>query len=237
METQAINVSGISNREFIERYAAAGCVGLCSGATSVDLAIRRAQRHLDGAGRWSDWSHAFLFQGLRADGRHWVMESDLQIHRKNIQLGAQENRAEKYHDEKMFPRLAILDFKLDAAQTAVLLRAGLECVAKRERYSLRELIGTLIALKKPELRSRENLLARERSVYCSAFVKRMFLDAGIDLVPGVADKNTTPEDIARSPQPHVKYLLERELPGSSLAVLRGKLKSRGRGRLEKSRPR
>jgi hypothetical protein len=233
MESQTIAVTGLSNREFMERYAAPGRVGLCGSATPVDLAIRRAQRHLDGAGRWSNWSHAFIFEGRRADGQHWVLESDLQIFHKNIQLGVQENRAEKYHDEKLFPLLAVLDFGLNETQTATLLREGLELVAQRERYSLRELIGTLIALKKPELRAKENLLARERSIYCSAFVKQIFLGADMDLVPGVAGKNTTPEDIARSPLPHVKYLLQREMPASKIAVLHGKIKTRVRTRLDR----
>ncbi|HEX9046580.1 MAG TPA: hypothetical protein VF988_06090 [Verrucomicrobiae bacterium] len=121
METKTILVSGLSNRDFLERHAGAGRVGLCGGAAHVDIAIRRAQRHLDGDGQWSNWSHAFLFQGLRADGRHWVMESDLQFHRKHIQLGAQENRIEKYFDEKMFPALAVLDFALTETQVAALL--------------------------------------------------------------------------------------------------------------------
>ena len=46
METQTIVVSGLSNREFIERHAQPGRVGLCGGTTKVDLAIRHAQRHL-----------------------------------------------------------------------------------------------------------------------------------------------------------------------------------------------
>ena len=178
MENQTVILTGLSNREFLERHAQPGRVGLCGGATGVDIAIRRAQRHLHEAGRWSDWSHAFLFEGLRADGQHWVIESDLQFHRKNIQLGVQENRAEKYFDEKTFPMLAVLDFGLSEVQVATLLREGLELVANRERYSIRELVGTLIALKKPELRARENLWARERSVYCSAFVKQLFHHAG-----------------------------------------------------------
>ncbi len=33
--------------------------------------------------------HAFLFQGARHDGHHWVIESDLQINRKHIKLGVQ----------------------------------------------------------------------------------------------------------------------------------------------------
>jgi hypothetical protein len=235
MENQTIIVSGISNREFLDQYAHPGRVGLCGGTTKVDLAIRRAQRHLHEERRWSDWSHAFLFQGKRIDGHHWVLESDIQILRKNIQLGAQENRAAKYHDERMFPALAVLDFGLTETQVATLLRAGLEHVANRQRYSLRELIGTLIALKKPEMRAQENLLARESSAYCSAFVKMLLLDLGIDLVPGVNGKNTTPEDIARSPLPHVKYLLVREMPGLKIAALGKKLKTGVHARLRKIR--
>jgi hypothetical protein len=228
MEKQSIVVTGISNREFLERHAQPGRVGLCGGTTNVDIAIRRAQRHLHAARRWSDWSHAFIFQGVRADGQHWVVESDIQIHRRHIQLGAQENRAAKYFDEKMFPALAVLDFGLDEAQVATLMREALELVASRERYSLRELVGTLITLRKPELRARENLLARERSVYCSAFVRRIFLKAGIDLVPGVAGKNTTPEDISRTPAPHVAYRLQREIAPGKISKLKKKISIRVR---------
>ncbi len=233
MESETIIVSGISNREFLELYARPGRVGLCGGTTKVDLAIRHAQRHLHAEHRWSDWSHAFLFEGQRIDGQHWVLESDIQILRKNIQLGAQENRTEKYFDEKMFPTLAVLDFGLTETQTALVLRAGLEMVANRQRYSLRELIGTLLALRKPELRAQENLLARERSVYCSAFVKLLFLKLGIDLVPCVTCIYTTPEDIASSPLPHVKYLLLREMPGLKIAALGKKIKTGVRARLGK----
>ena len=231
MEPQTIIVSGLSNQEFLERHARAGRVGLCGGATQVDLAIRRAQRHLHADHRWSDWSHAFLFQGPRIDGRHWVLESDLQILRKHIQLGAQENRMDKYFDEKIFPSLAVLDFGLAEQRVADLLRGGLDLVAAHQRYSLRELIGTLLALRKPALRARENLLAREESAYCSAFVKLLFLELGMDLVPGVTAKNTTPEDIARSPLPHTKYLLVRGQPRTKVAELGHKLKTGVRARL------
>jgi hypothetical protein len=233
MENQTIVVTGLSNREFIERYAQPGRVGLCGGITRIDLAIRVAQRHLHPEHRWSDWSHAFLFEGKRLDDQHWVLESDIQLLKKNFQLGAQENRADKYFDEKMFPTLAVLDFGLDEKQVATLLRAGLDMVANRERYSLRELIGTLLVLKKPELRAQENRLAQERSVYCSAFVKRLYLEAGLDLVPGVSGKNTAPHDIANSPLPHVKYLLLREIPGLKIAEFGKKFKTGVRARLGK----
>jgi hypothetical protein len=237
MENQTVVVTGISNREFLELYAQPGRVGLCGGTTRVDLAIRHAQRRLHAEHRWSDWSHAFLFEGWRIDGQHWVLESDIQILKKNIQLGAQENRVEKYFDEKMFPALAVLDFGLTETQVAKLLCEALELVASRQHYSLRELIGTLIALRKPDLRAQENKLARERSAYCSAFVKMLYHGLGIDLVPGVTGKNTTPEDIARSPLPHVKYLLVREMPGLKIAALGKKIKTGVQDRLKKIRPR
>ncbi len=232
-QNQTMVVTGLSNRGFLERHAQAGRVGLCGGATPVDLAIRRAQRHLDDASRWSDWSHVFLFEGVRADGHHWIIESDLQFHRKNIQLGLQENRVAKYFDEKTFPNLAVLDFGLGGEQVAVLLREGLELVANHERYSLRELVGTLIALRRPELRGRKNVLARERSLFCSEFVCRLFRKAGIDLAPGVGDKNTTPEDISRTPAPHVTYLLQRKAAAGKITELRAKLKHHVRARIQR----
>jgi hypothetical protein len=77
----------LTNREFLDKYARAGCVGLAGGRTFVDAAIGRAQR-LDTAWAWKRWSHPFL-QGQRADGHHWVIESDLQFRHKH-QLGVQE---------------------------------------------------------------------------------------------------------------------------------------------------
>ena len=98
---------------------------------------------------------------------------------------------------------------MSARQVDVLLREGLELVADRARYSLRELLGTLIALRRPEYRGRKNLLARERSLYCSALVQHLFRKTGVDLAPGIDAKHTTPEDISRTPVPHVAYLLQR----------------------------
>jgi hypothetical protein len=185
------------------------------------------------AGKWGSWSHSFLFQGPRHDGHHWVIESDLDVHRKHIRLGVQENRISKYFDEGLYTTLAVLDFGLPEERVSVLLREGLELVAGRARYSLHELVGTLIALRHPGLRTRENLLARESSLYCSAFVQHLFRKAGIDLAPGVHDKNTTPEDISRTTVPHVTYLLKREPPAGVISEVRAKLRKRVQTRIEK----
>jgi hypothetical protein len=230
---RTIVVTGVSNREFLEQYARPGRVGLSGGITLIDKAIARAERHLDEAGAWGSWSHSFLFQGTRQDGHHWVIESDLQVNRKHIRLGVQENRISKYFDDELYTTLAVLDFGLPEKQVTILLREGLELVASRTRYSLRELVGTLIALRHSNLRTRENLLSRESSMYCSAFVQHLFGKAGIDLAPGVHGKNTTPEDISRTEAPHVTYLLKREVPRSKLLELRTKLRGRVRSRIEK----
>jgi hypothetical protein len=230
---QVITVTGISNQEFLARYAGIGRIGLSGGVTPIDLAISRAERHLDGQKRWGIWSHAFFFQGARADGHHWVIESDLQFHRKHVQLGVQENRVSKYHNEKFYTSLAVLDFGLTNAQSESLLRRALDLVADREGYSLRELIGTIIALRRPALRASENLLARERCLFCSAFVRHLFRETGIDLSPGVNNKHTTPEDIANTLVPHTTYLLLRETARDKIAGLKSRIRDRLNGRIRR----
>ncbi|MEY4387940.1 MAG: hypothetical protein RLY20_3223 [Verrucomicrobiota bacterium] len=229
--SETISVSGLSNAEFLEHYAAPGRIGLSGGTTLIDKAICRAERHLDAHHRWGVWSHAFIFQGRRVDGHQWVIESDLQIQRKHIQLGVQENRVAKYHDEQLYSSLAVLDLGLTPAQTDELLREALELVASRERYSLRELIGTLLALKHSELRGRENMLARDRSVFCSAFVRHVFGRIDLNLAPGVDLKNTTPEDIANTVVPHTAYVLKREVARSRLDEMGRRVKLRVKARI------
>ncbi len=235
MEAHAreILVTGLTNQEFLERHAKAGCIGLAGGATMIDLAIRRAERHLDDDARWSLWSHAFFLQGVRADGHHWVIESDLEVHRKHIRLGVQENRLAKFHDEKLYRNLAILDLGLTEAQVAALLRAALELVAGRERYSIREIFGALLGLRHEQLRGQENPLARERSLFCSAFVRQLYGRTGLDLAPGLALKHTTPEDIFRTAAPHTRYLLRRDNAQSKLVALRTKLRRKAKAPLER----
>lgn len=160
-----------------------------------------------------------------------MIESDLQINRKHIRLGVQENRVAKYFDEKTYTTLAVLDFGLPEENVSALLREGLELVAARTRYSLRELVGTVIALRQ-EKRGEENVMARDSSLYCSAFVQHLFRKAGLDLAPGVHVKHTTPEDISRTLVPHVTYVLKRGLVRTKLEHLRVRLRRRVRARIK-----
>lgn len=228
---EVIQVEGISNAEFFERYAARGRVGLFGGAKLVNRLISRGQRHIDADGQWSRWSHAFLFEGRRADGHHWLIESDLDFHRKHIRLGAQENRVAKYHADEKTSALAILDFGLTPAQTDRVIAEALEHVATRSKYSLREIAGTAWAMRRAERRERGNPWERERAYFCSAFVRQVLASAGVEVAPGVAVKNTAPEHIARAGVPHTRWeLLRGEAPRSRLRKLGEKIKARLDGR-------
>jgi hypothetical protein len=204
-------IDKLSNREFLEKHAKPGCVGLVGGTTFIEKLIRRAERHTDDQKQWSLWSHALIFEGRRVDGHQWVLESDLDIHKKHIRLGVQENRADKYFDAETFPTLAVLDFGLTEAQTNTVLSSSLSLAANRARYSLREQVRAAVALRNPWIRGRKNLLARRRSMYCSAFVPFVLQRAGIDLALGVHPSHNSPEDISRTLVPHTTNLLQLEI--------------------------
>jgi hypothetical protein len=133
----------------------------------------------------------------------------------------------------LYTTLAVLDFGLAEDSVATLLREGLELVAGRARYSLRELLGTYIALHDPGLRAKGNPMSRDRSMYCSAFVQHLFSKADIELAPGVHGKNTTPEDISRTTVPHLTYLLQRETAHSKLSALKSKFRGRVHAKIER----
>ncbi|PNS07906.1 hypothetical protein [Solilutibacter silvestris] len=208
--------TGIGNREFIERHAAPGRIGLCTGKEWMSKLIRKAQSPLTGDGHRSLWSHAFIFNERRADGHWWVLESDLDIHYKQVRLGVQENRVDRYFDSADVPNLAILDFGLDDAQVKQVQIAGLELLSGLSHYSLTELIGTLLAMPSRRLRRHGNVLARNNALFCSAMVQHCYAAASLHLLPELGGKHITPQDIAESPLPHQSHRLIRDLGVSHL---------------------
>jgi hypothetical protein len=223
---ETIVVEGITNEAFIAEHARPGRIGLVGGSEPINRLISRAQRHLSEDKTWSCWTHAFIFQGKRADGHHWVIESDLDIRRKHIRLGVQENRVGKYFEAEKYGSIAVLDLGLTPEQEQQLLSHALELVSSGARYSLRELAGTVWAMKHPQLRPKENLLSRDQSYYCSAFVSHVFGRIGFDLAAGFTEKNTTPEDIARLTVPHKKWVMIREVPASRAKALVKRVKAK-----------
>jgi len=216
-------VEGLTNQEFFERFAAPGRVGLVGGPELINRLIMRAQRHLNDEHEWSRWSHAFLLQGRRHDGHHWVVESDLDI-----------NRTTKYFDDTQYTSLAILDFGLTPEQEQRVLAGALELVSAGIRYSLREIAGTMWAMRHAGWCPKENRLAQERAFYCSSFVRHVFGEAGLDLAGGIAEKNTAPEHIVRTTLPHTKWILTRgPAPVSRVRSVAKRVRARVQAKLKK----
>lgn len=208
MPPELVEIRDLSQAEFLERHAAPGRVGLAGGNELASRLIQRAQRLTRPDRRPSEWSHAFLFTGTRLDGRHWVLESDLNLdlRHKTMRLGVQENRIDKYFSAESYPRIAVLDFGLDDAQALSVIREGLNLLAGHTVYSMREVVGTLLAMARPARRTRDNLLTREGALYCSAMVQHCFSAAGVRFQRRVHEKNTTPDDILRSPAVRAGYI-------------------------------
>ena len=203
--------SAASNEAFLQRHAAPGRIGLCAGGDWISKVIRKSQAPLTDDGHRSLWSHAFLFSEQRSDGQWWVIESDLDLRYKQMRLGVQENRLSRYYDADNFPNVAVLDFGLDEAQTRRVLTAALDLLSGLTSYSLGELVGTMLAMYSTRLRRRDNLLAKEGALYCSAMVQHCYTAAGIELLPGVSGKNIAPHDLADSPLPHTAHRVIRDL--------------------------
>lgn len=208
---ETLLIEDMSNRQFLQEYANAGWVGLVGASHFIDYGIKKAQKLLRTDREESEWTHAFLCEGRRIDGEHWILESDLDIAERHFRFGVQENRISKYYDEEAYPRIALLDFGLDEEQLRVLLATGLTLLSEQWKYSIRELFGTLLALPSRRLKSRKNLLDKERSFYCSAFVQHLFMKVGIDFADSVHEKNTAPEHIFASPVCRRAVVLRRRM--------------------------
>jgi len=199
----------MTNEEFFEKFASPGAVGLVGGSALIDKGIKKAQKKITKNKQQSAFSHAFIIGEKRIDGKWWVIESDLEIHTKQVRLGVQENRLDKYYDDKMFPNLAILDFKLPVKACKAILTEGLDLVAARSKYSLREIFGVLLSFTKEE-RKNENVFSQKNSFICSSLVQHCYNKAGICFDSEVSLKHITPEDIFNTLCIHTSEKIIRE---------------------------
>ncbi|MGZ3920211.1 MAG: hypothetical protein ACXVNM_07310 [Bacteroidia bacterium] len=191
----------MSNEEFFNAHAKSGAVCLVGGTHFIDRGIKKAQKKLTSTKQDSHFSHAFILSEKRIDGKWWLIESDLEIHSKQVKLGVQENRVDKYFDEKLFPNVAILNFNLSREATKTILTEGLNLVAGRGKYSLREILGVLLSFT-TQNRSAENILAQENSFFCSALVQHCYKQVNVLFNENVSLKHLTPEDIFNTSRNH-----------------------------------
>jgi hypothetical protein len=197
----------LTNEAFFRQHAAMGRVGMVGGTSGIDKGIRFAQRHLIADGRHSSWSHVFVFEGERVDGRLWILESDVDIRfGRQLRVGVQENRIEKYVDEKAYPNVAVLDFGLGPEEARKLIGAGLEFVSRGTRYAVGGIFKTYWAILSKQLHKE-----REKdSTFCSSFIRTLFRAVEIDIAPGVAVRHTSPEHVSQTPARHRRYELIRD---------------------------
>ena len=194
--------------DFFTSHYRPGIIGLVGTSGMIGTAIREAQRAVTRDGKASLWSHCFIFGDLRLDRRGpegaksqspYLFESDLKINllKSQIRNGAQENWIGKWCREEV-ENAAVIDLRLSEDQRANILATALQLVDEQVLYPIHELLGTwwAIIMKKQWL---PNPLDDPHAMYCSAFTRYCYREAGKDFIGlEVSVSNTTPEDIAQA---------------------------------------
>lgn len=200
----------LNNRvlEFFMGHYKPGVIGLIGTRDAIALAIRAAQKDMTGDRKTSLWSHCFICGELRLDRRGkgieimkspYIFESDLEVKpfQSQIRNGAQENWIGKWCGESV-EHAAVVDFVLSDDEKDMVLATALQLVEEQVDYPVQELLGTwsAIIMKK---RWMPNPLDNPHALYCSAFVRYCYREAGRDMLSNeVHVSNTTPEDIAQA---------------------------------------
>jgi hypothetical protein len=185
-----------------------GIIGIVGIKGMIGMAIREAQSAVTGDKRPSLWCHCFIYGDLRLDRRGpggakskspYLFESDLKINllKSQIRNGAQENWIGKWCREEV-ENAAVIDFGLSEDQRNNILATALQLVDEQVLYPIHELLGTWWAIitKKQWL---PNPLDDPHAMYCSAFTRYCYKEAGKDFIGSeISVSNTTPEDIAQA---------------------------------------
>ncbi len=192
----------MTNQAFFEQHAKPGTIALIGGSDLVDRTIQKAQKLITQTGQNSFFSHAFIVGEKRSDDQLWIIESDIVVNRKQVNMGVQENRLSKYYEDEAYPNVALLDFNLSSKQVKTVIAEALCLVADRANYSINEVLGVLIAFTSNRLRQRKNLMANDKSFFCSAMVQHCYSTINFLFQEEVSSKHLTPEEIYRTPLAH-----------------------------------
>ena len=194
-------------RFFTEHYSP-GIIGIVGTKGTIGMAIREAQKAVTTDGEASLWSHCFIFGDLRLDRRGkggkksrspYIFESDLKVNvfKPQLRNGAQENWIGKYCRGKV-ENAAVIDFGLSESQRDDVLATALQLVDEQVLYPIHELLGTWWAIITNK-EWRPNPVDDPHAMYCSAFVRYCYKEAGADFLGRkVSISNTTPEHIAQA---------------------------------------
>ncbi|HET6514713.1 MAG TPA: hypothetical protein VFG09_06085 [Thermodesulfovibrionales bacterium] len=185
-----------------------GLIALIGSNDPIGMAIREAQALVTKDHQPSLWSHCFLLGDLRLDRRGpgntitkspYIFESDLKVKlfKPQVRNGAQENWIGKWCGTNV-EHAALIDFGLSGNERDAVLATALQLVDEQVLYPIQELLGTWWAI----ITGKQwlpNPLNDPHAMYCSAFVRYCYKEAGRDFLGSDIDvSNTTPEDIARA---------------------------------------
>jgi hypothetical protein len=186
-----------------------GLIALVGTNDFIGLAIREAQSLITKDKKPSLWSHCFILGDLRLDRRGsggtrtrspYIFESDLKvkIFKPQVRNGAQENWIGKWCGEKV-EHAAIIDFGLSENDRDNILATALQLVDEQVLYPIQELIGTWWAIITGKQWLPNPLNDPNHAMYCSAFVRYCYEQAGKDFIGSEIDvSNTAPENIAQA---------------------------------------
>lgn len=193
---------------FFTKQFKPGTIGIVGTRDTIGLAIREAQRALTPDDEPSLWSHCFICGELRLDrrGPHgtnskspYIFESDLKVtlFKPQLRNGAQENWIGKWCKGNV-EHAAVIDFGLSEAQRDKILATALQLIDEQVLYPLHELLGTWLAIVMGK-QWLPNPLDDPHAMYCSAFVRYLYKEAGKDFLGHeVSVSNTTPEHVAQA---------------------------------------
>lgn len=194
--------------QFFTDHYRPGAIGLVGAKDTIGLAVREAQRAVTKDKKPSLWSHCFIMGEMRLDQRGpqgskskspYIFESDLKVNLFKPQLrnGAQENWIGKWCRETV-ETAAVIDFGLSEDQKEKILATALQLVDEQVLYPIQELLGTWWAVIMRK-QWQANPLDDPHAMYCSAFVRYCYKEAGRDFIGAeISVSNTAPEDIAQA---------------------------------------
>jgi hypothetical protein len=192
--------------DFFTSHFKPGDIGFVGMQDKIGHAIRRGQVALN-EGKPSLWSHCFIMGEKRLDCRNnspipvsspYIFESHIvfNLEHLEIQNGAQENWLGKWSNVRV-EHAAVIDFNLDFFQTQLVLASAVQMIGEDVLFPIGGLFYTWLALQMNRFGFSDPLASPKR-LFCSAFVRKCYQQAGVDFMGSdIPLWNTTPEHIAQ----------------------------------------
>ncbi|MHC5021046.1 MAG: hypothetical protein ACYTGX_13235 [Planctomycetota bacterium] len=185
-----------------------GRVILVGDRTLVGKAVRFGQRKLTPGGTDSRWSHVFICGDERVDRRGapgevtrhpYIFESDfdMNVKKKQLRSGAQETWLGKWANPEV-DQAAVLDLDPSPELADAVCASAWQLVSDQMRYPVSNVLDTWWAIVREKV-WKPSPAKGTTALFCSAFVRHCYQEAGADFVTAdVSLNNTAPEHLAQA---------------------------------------